>query len=198
MRLPAEQRRRQLLDVARDVFAERGFHATSMDDVATAAGVTKPVLYQHFRNKRALFTELLDDVGDELLGRLHAATHEVSTGRERAERGFAAYFRFVVEHPNAFRLLFGASVRNDPEFAAAATRVVDAAAQAIIPLIEIAGVDPEHRLVLANALVGMAEATSRRSFTGDDPGDKEHADLLARWIAELAWFGLRGVRPESG
>ncbi|MGZ6966617.1 MAG: helix-turn-helix domain-containing protein, partial [Acidimicrobiia bacterium] len=62
MRLPAEQRRTQLVAVAVEVFGERGFHATSMDEVAEAAGVTKPVLYQHFPSKRALFRELLDDV----------------------------------------------------------------------------------------------------------------------------------------
>ncbi len=197
MRLPAEQRRNQLLEVAREVFSERGFHATSMDDVALAAGVTKPVLYQHFRNKRALFLELLEDVGRELLDDLYAETHEVSTGRERVERGFIAYFRYVAQHPSAFRLLFGASVRNDPEFAAVSERVVDAAAHAISPLIAIA-VDDEHRLVLANALVGMAEATSRRSFAGDDPDAKTRAEQLAQWIAEMAWFGLRGVRADDG
>lgn len=195
MRLPADQRRRQLLEVARDVFAERGFHATAMDDVAAAAGVTKPVLYQHFTNKRALFVELLDDVGRELLDRLHAATHEVASGRERVARGFAAYFRYVADHPGAFRLLFGASVRNDPEFAAVSERVVDAAAHAISPLIAIA-VDDEHRLVLANALVGMAEATSRRSLTDDD-SDRARAEHLAQWVAEMAWFGLRGVRSDE-
>ena len=59
MRLPAEQRRTQLLEVAIEIFAERGFHATSMDDIAEAAGVTKPVLYQHFRSKRDLYREVL-------------------------------------------------------------------------------------------------------------------------------------------
>src|SRR5437764_485619 len=62
-RLPAVQRRRQLLDVSLEVFAGRGFHAASMAEVAQAAGVTKPVLYQHFGSKRELYLELLDDVG---------------------------------------------------------------------------------------------------------------------------------------
>jgi AcrR family transcriptional regulator len=66
-RLPAARRRRQLLDVAQEVFASRGFHATSMDEVAEAAGVTKPVLYQHFDSKRRLYQELLEDVGQQLL-----------------------------------------------------------------------------------------------------------------------------------
>jgi len=65
-RLPAAVRRRQLLDVATSAFARRGFHATSMTDVAVAAGVTKPVLYQHFASKRALYLEALNDVGCRL------------------------------------------------------------------------------------------------------------------------------------
>jgi AcrR family transcriptional regulator len=65
-RLPAARRRRQLLDVALAAFASHGFHPTSMNDVAEAAGVTKPVLYQHFRSKRALYLELLEDVGERL------------------------------------------------------------------------------------------------------------------------------------
>jgi AcrR family transcriptional regulator len=191
MRLPAEQRRRQLLDVALDIFAERGFHSTSMDEVALAAGVTKPVLYQHFPSKRALYVELLEDVGNQLLTRLTGATDRASTGRQRVEDGFTAYFRFVDEILSAFRLLFGASVRNDPEFAVVADRFIDRATAAISTLIEIP-VAREHRLMLANALVGIAEATSRRSLTrGDDGLD---AERLAAWIAEFAWFGLRGVR----
>src|SRR3954468_22035898 len=83
MRLPAEERRRQLLDVALDIFAERGFHSTSMDEVANAAGVTKPVLYQHFPSKRALYVELLEDVGNQMLARLTSATDRATTGRQR-------------------------------------------------------------------------------------------------------------------
>lgn len=190
MRLPAEERRRQLLDVARDIFADRGFHSTSMDDVAEAAGVTKPVLYQHFPSKRALYVELLEDVGNQLLERLTGATDRASTGRQRVEEGFGAYFRFVDENRSAFRLLFGASVRNDPEFAAVADRFIDHATAVISTLIEIP-VPEEHRLMLANALVGIAEATSRRSLTR---GEGVDAGRLAAWIAEFAWFGLRGVR----
>jgi AcrR family transcriptional regulator len=196
MRLPAEQRRRQLLAVARDVFAERGFHATSMDDVALAAGVTKPVLYQHFRNKRALFLELLDDVGAQLLAQLAAAAEPGLGGRARVEAGFNAYFRFVRDNPAAFRLLFGASVRNDPEFAERTERVLEEAAHLIATLIELP-VEPEHRLVLAHGIVGIAEATSRRSIAVDDRTDHPDPEQLARWLAELAWFGLRGIRGDA-
>ncbi len=195
MRLPADQRRRQLLDVARDAFAERGFHATSMDEVAVAAGVTKPVLYQHFPSKRSLYDELLEDVGAQLLEQLGRATGSAGTGREQVEQGFAAYFRFVGANQSAFRLLFGSSVRNDPEFAVVAERTVRAASEAISSLIAVPS-PAEQRRVLANALVGMAEATSRRMLA--DPTAENDPDVLAHWIAELAWFGLRGVRSGQG
>ncbi len=193
-RLPAEQRRRQLLDVACGVFAERGFHATSMDDVASAAGVTKPVLYQHFPSKRALFVELLDDVGHQLLGELAVATAAATTGRERVEAGFTAYFRFVTGNEPAFRLLFGASVRNDAEFAESVERILDETADAITQLIDIPGT-PEHRRVLAHALIGVAEATSRDALTDD--GNALEAAVLAQWVSEMVWFGLRGVRADE-
>lgn len=193
-RLPAEQRRRQLLDVACGVFAARGFHATSMDDVAAAAGVTKPVLYQHFPSKRALFIELLEDVGHQLLERLAEATAPATSGRERVEAGFTAYFRFVTSNESAFRVLFGAAARNDAEFTEIVERILDDTADAISQLIEIQGT-PEHRRVLAHALIGIAEATSRDALTDD--GSMLDPALLARWVSELAWFGLRGVRAEE-
>ncbi|MFZ9232409.1 MAG: TetR/AcrR family transcriptional regulator, partial [Ilumatobacteraceae bacterium] len=67
MRLPAAERREQLLSVAMDVFAREGYHQTSMNDVAEAAGITKPVLYQHFSSKRELYLALIEEAGARLL-----------------------------------------------------------------------------------------------------------------------------------
>lgn len=195
MRLPADVRRRQLLEVAREVFATRGFHATSMDDIAFAAGVTKPVLYQHFSSKRALYLELLDAVGAELLAAIDAAAARASSGREQVENGFAAYFRWASENRAAFRVLFGASVRNDAEFAQTAEEVIDQIADAISAFIDI-DASSEHRRVLAHALVGIAESTSRRVLA--DPDAEAEPARLAWWLAEMAWFGLRGVRADDG
>ncbi|HEY6318599.1 MAG TPA: TetR/AcrR family transcriptional regulator [Acidimicrobiia bacterium] len=193
-RLPAERRRQQILDVACTVFADRGFHATSMDDIAAAAGVTKPVLYQHFPSKRGLFIELLDDLGRQLLVELEHATSSAHSGRERVEAGFAAYFRFVTGNEAAFRVLFGASARNDSDFADVIERLLDEVAYAVSLLIDIEGT-VEHRRVLAHALIGIAEATSRDTLTDD--GTDLDGEQLARWVSELAWFGLRGIRVEE-
>ena len=195
MRLPADERRRQLLAVACDLFAATGFHDTSMDDIAEAAGVTKPVLYQHFPSKRALYGELLEDTGRRLLDRLAEATTRATSGRERVEAGFRAYFEFAVGDRSAFRLLFGASIRSDPDFARTVDAVLEAAAETISTLIDLP-TSRDQRRVLAYALVGMAESVGRHALT--EPGrDLVDADELAAWIAEFAWFGLRGVRTEE-
>ena len=192
VRLPAPRRRRQLLDVALEAFAAGGFDRTSMDDVAEAAGVTKPVLYQHFRSKRALYLELLDDVGNQLLDAITKATAAASGPREQVEAGFSAYFRFVGERRSAFRLLFGSGPRRDEEFAVAVRRVEEAIADAVAALIE-ADIDADHRRLLANGIVGLAEGTGQhwvRAGLDLDP------DQVARRIAELAWAGLRGIGPD--
>ena len=115
--MPADQRRQQLFEVARERFAQQGFHATSMDEIAEAAGVTKPVLYQHFPSKRALYVELLEETGRQLLSTLADATARAGSLRERVELGFRAYFRFAVGNRSAFLFLLGTSLRSDPEFA---------------------------------------------------------------------------------
>src|SRR5919204_4170163 len=97
-RLPAARRRRQLLDVALREFAAPGLHATSMDQVAGAAGVTKPVLYQHFGSKRRLYLELLEDVGRQLSDAIAKATAAADGPRQQVTAGFGTYFHFVAEH----------------------------------------------------------------------------------------------------
>ena len=194
MRLPADERRQQLLAVACDLFARSGFHDTSMDDIAESAGVTKPVLYQHFPSKRALYAELLEDTGRRLLDRLADATGRVTSGRARVEAGFRAYFDFAVGDRSSFRLLFGTSIRTDPDFARAVEAILQAVADTISTLIDLPTSDDQRR-VLAYALVGMGESVGRRALT--EPGHEVDGDELAAWIAELAWFGLRGVRAEE-
>src|SRR3954464_14587854 len=115
-RLPAAARREQLLAVALEVFAREGFHGTAMNDLADAAGVTKPVLYQHFRSKRALYLELLEDVGGQLRDAIGKATSEAASPREQVRAGFHAYFSFVAAHQQAFQLLFGGGTRRDEGF----------------------------------------------------------------------------------
>jgi AcrR family transcriptional regulator len=189
VRLPAAERRQQLVDTALTLFAERGMHGTSMDDIAEAAGVTKPVLYQHFRSKRALFLELLDDVGKHLLRAITESTAVAESPRQQVEAGLTAYFRFVADHHASFVLLFGDGSRRDEEFADAVNRVEETIADFVAALID-AGLDDEHRQLLAHAIVGMAESASRRWVA---TGAAEPASVAAGRVADLAWAGLRAV-----
>lgn len=191
-RLPAARRRRQLLEVARRVFAERGFHDASMNDIAIAAGVTKPVLYQHFASKRDLFAELLRDVGRDLQDAITKAVTAAETPRQMVELGFSAYFAFVDEHRNAFQLFYGGSMARDTEFAEVVSQTESAVAGLVAGLIEIDGLSDSQRQVLGHGIVGMIEGASihwLRSASDADP------ETLAQQLADLAWRGLRGVEP---
>lgn len=195
-RLPAARRRSQLLDVALAKFAASGFHATSMEDIADAAGVTKPVLYQHFRSKRQLYMELLDTVGQELLGEVAIRAAAEDNPYQRVLAGFRAYFRFVCERTDAFQLLFGSGARRTDEFADSVGRLEEAVAATIGSFID-ADIDAGHRDLLGYAIVGLAEVAGRRWVaSAGEPGvalDEAEGDRLALRLADLAWAGLRGL-----
>ncbi|MDQ6697521.1 MAG: TetR/AcrR family transcriptional regulator [Actinomycetota bacterium] len=189
-RLPAPARRRQLLDVAVGVFAEHGLHGASMNQVARAAGVTKPVLYQHFRSKRDLYREVLEDVGGRLEAAIVKATADATGPRQQVQAGFRTYFGWVATERAAFILLFGGATRRDDAFVETAQRVEATIADAIAVLIDVDGLDAMQRRVLAHGIVGIAESTSRHWVANDLPLDPE--DLAAQAF-ELAWAGLRGI-----
>jgi AcrR family transcriptional regulator len=192
-RLTANARREQILNVALEVFATEGFHGASMNDVAEAVGVTKPVLYQHFDSKRDLYQALIDEVGNRLLANIAKAAAEATDGKSQTELGFQAYFRWVAQDHDAFRFLFGSGTRRDDEFNTAVQRITAEAATAIAPLIAI-DIDEEHRRTLAHALVGLAEGASRRLV---ELGDEFDPDEIAREVSALAWAGLRAVQPKE-
>ncbi len=184
-------RRRQLLDVASGVFADRGFSATIMDDIAYTAGVTKPVLYQHFDSKRALFIAVLEDCGERLVNNIVTATREGETLREQMMQGFTAYFDFVRNDDSGFRLLFGASARNDTDFAEVTNRVLEHFADSVTSLI-IEDIPQEERSLIAHALIGMAESAARFTYLSGTSA-KISDEQLHAWVTSLAWKGLRGI-----
>ncbi|HET6795124.1 MAG TPA: TetR/AcrR family transcriptional regulator [Acidimicrobiales bacterium] len=192
VRLPAARRRRQLLEVALRVFGDKGFEGTAMTELAESAGVTKPVLYQHFRSKRDLYLQLLGSVGASLVEAVTRAGAGASGPRQQVEAGFAAYFGFLDENRSAFRLLLGAVSGRDPQLSATAGRIEEDMAEAVAALI-VGDLHDDQRVALAHALVGMAEAVSRRWLDG--PEDWATPAVLARWVSDLAWSGLRGVTP---
>ena len=188
-RLSADARREQLLDVAIDAFAKSGYHSTSMNDVAAAAGVTKPVLYQHFDSKRALYVALLEDVGDRITSAILEATKNSDSGKETTRLGFIAYFTWVAEHPREFKLLFGSNDRTDLEFTAMTRKLESSLAEAIAPLIT-AGIDAQHQRTLALGLIALAIGVSQHLIA---EGTRFNPETIAEQVFQFAWAGLRSV-----
>lgn len=189
VRLSAPARREQILDVAVRVFALNGFHSTSMNDVADAAGVTKPVLYQHFESKQDLYRALLEEAGSRLRSAITDAVVGATSGKQQTELGFKAYFRWVADDHDSFLLLFGLRANRDEESTATIRRITAEAAAAIAPLIA-ADIDPDHQRALAHGLVGLAEGVSRHLV---ERGERFDPEVLGQQIADLAWAGLRVV-----
>src|SRR5213083_2133384 len=115
-RMRAPDRRAQLLEVARRVFGNSGFHGVSMDDVAKEAGVTKPILYDHFPSKKELYLELLEAALTALHGSVKQALASPIGNRERIRAGFQAYFDFVDEQAGGFRLMMQEVVGAEKDF----------------------------------------------------------------------------------
>lgn len=193
-RLPAASRRSQLVEVAIDAFGETGFHDTSMNDVAKGAGVTKPVLYQHFKSKEDLFGAVLEHVGVQIRGLIEeAALGENLSAKDRVKAGFIAYYSFLKDHRASARILFGEARRADESTAAEANKAVDSIAQFAAALIDVEGLDDQTKQILATGIVGIAEGAGRQWVKG---GHEMSAEELAEVTAELAWSGLQGLGQE--
>jgi AcrR family transcriptional regulator len=169
-----------------------------MEEIAEAAGVSKPLIYQHFSSKRALYLELAASIGDELISSIQSAIANATSAREQVEHGLAAYFEVVGTHPITFGLLYGRDHDGDEELGRALRSVEDALAQLLAPFIS-ADIDDEHRQFLAYSMVGMAEGASRHwlATTATKKGaSKQEALHLARRLATVTWAGLRALHSE--
>jgi len=190
VRLGAAERREQLLGAARETFGTKGFTATSMNDIAEFAGVTKPVLYQHFESKRQLFLELLTDTASQLAQAIESAVASASTGREQLENAFAAYVSFFGDTPTNYQVFYGEGVRTEPEFANAHRSLIDSLHEFTAEHIDIDTLDAEHRRLAAMAIAGQLEAVVGQWI---ESGQKQTADDVSELLSSLAWRGLRGT-----
>ena len=191
MRLSAPQRRHQLLDVAGRLFAEQGFHGLSMEQLADAAGVSKPVLYQHFPSKRELYLALVDDAVAELESQVRKTLEGTTDNRDRVVGAVSVYFDFVEDR--RFQLLFATAELADPQVRAVVDAAMDRLAAAIGRLIASdAGLSEEAARFLAAGVRGLAVEGARWWVQRDEVPKEEAVRLLAR----LAWRGLGSFGPE--
>ena len=189
-RMPREQRREQVMSVARGVFMERGYHSAGMDEIADAAGVSKPVLYQHFPSKLELYLALLDGGIDELLNSADTALASTSDNKERVRATMRAYFSFVADRNSAFRLVFESDVMNESAVRERVDRVHEAIASKIADVISTdTGLSNDQAMLLGSGLQGLAQVAATRWLTADqaDMPMEEAADL----VSALAWRGIR-------
>ena len=187
-RLPAAARRAQLIDVGRAVFAERGFEATSVEEIAERAKVSKPIVYEHFGGKEGLYAVVVDREMEYVARRI---TESIGSGspRERVERAALAFLNYVKDHPDGFAVL----AHDSPVTTARggmssllnelAERVGDVFAAAF----KEAGYDAKSAPIYAHALIGMVTFVGQWWIEARKPSVEE----VARHISALAWMGLR-------
>jgi AcrR family transcriptional regulator len=194
-RLPKPARRRQLLGAAREVFVAQGYHAAAMDEIAERAGVSKPVLYQHFPGKLELYLALLDESADELSAAVRSALASTTDNKQRVTATFTAFFDFVQGTGQAFRLVFESDLRNEPAVRDRLERSTRDCAGMISEVIrEDAGLGGDEAYLLGMGLVGMAQVSATFWLSTAQTIPKDAAEQL---MARLAWRGISGW-PRTG
>ncbi|MEV0229861.1 TetR/AcrR family transcriptional regulator [Nonomuraea sp. NPDC050786] len=189
-RLPRLARRRQLLSAAQEVFVQNGYHAAAMDEIADRAGVSKPVLYQHFPGKLELYLALLDLHVDDMVNRCREALASTHENKLRVQATFSAFFDFVSTQGEAFRLVFESDLRNVAPVRQRVERSLQECAEMVSAVIqEDTGCTSDEAHLLGIGLVGMAEVSARYWVTTHGSIPKDAAEQL---MARLAWRGISG------
>ncbi|MEI5101664.1 TetR/AcrR family transcriptional regulator [Streptomyces sp. PmtG] len=189
-RLPRRARRNQLLGAAQEVFVAQGYHAAAMDDIAERAGVSKPVLYQHFPGKLDLYLALLDQHCENLLQAVRAALASTTDNKLRVAATMDAYFGYVEDDGGAFRLVFESDLTNEPAVRERVDKVTLECAEAICEVIaEDTGLSKSESMLLASGLGGLAQVVARYWLHSDGGVPREKAVQL---LTSLAWRGIAG------
>ncbi|GAA2020698.1 TetR/AcrR family transcriptional regulator [Terrabacter terrae] len=190
-RMTGPERREQLIKVGRRLFAEKGFEATTVEEVASKANVSKPVVYQHFGGKEGLYAVVVDREIQALLGGISAALEEPEGARVLLERATLALLDYIERDPAGFRIL----VRDSPpgqstgSFASVLGDVAVHVEHLLAAEFKQRGLDPKSAPIHAHMLVGMVALTGqwwldRRKFKKDQ---------VAAHLVNLAWNGLSGL-----
>jgi AcrR family transcriptional regulator len=193
-RLTGEERRAAILDSALSVFADRGYHASAIDDIAREAGISKALIYEHFPSKQELYAELLELHAGELFDRLAAIAAAGEAASTRLRVGVDAFYGFVEDHRIAWRMLFREAT--DPDVAALLDRIVTQVTALVAALI---AEDPSTRLqgdsdatrrgriqMLAQLVVGSVQSLA--NWWADH--QEVSRDRIVEITMDFAWVGL--------
>jgi len=187
-RLTAAARRAQLLEVGRAAFARKGYEATSVEEIAARAKVSKPIVYEHFGGKEGLYAVVVDREMEQVVTVISEA---ISTGspRERVEKASLAFLIYVEDNPEGFAVLAhdAPSRGTSDSLASLMSEVADRVGRVFTAAFKEAGYDPRTAPIYAHALVGMV------TFVGQwwTESRKMSVEKAASHLAGLAWMGLR-------
>jgi AcrR family transcriptional regulator len=190
-RLPRDERRGQLLVAASEVFVDRGFHAAGMDEIADRAGVSKPVLYQHFSSKLELYLAVLERHVENLVSGVRQALRTTTDNRQRLHSAVQAFFDFIEHDSQGYRLIFENDYVTEPRVAAQVRVATEACTDAVFDLISRdSGLEAHRARMIAVGLVGISVDCARYWLGAERPISKE--DAVAGTV-QFAWGGLSHV-----
>jgi AcrR family transcriptional regulator len=176
------------------VFVAQGYHAAAMDDIAERAGVSKPVLYQHFPGKLELYLAILDTACDSIIANCRKALESTQDNKQRVAAAMDAFYDYVGHDTGAFRLVFESDLTNEPAVRDHIDRVTTECADLITSVIQDdTGLPPAASRLLSVSLVGLAQVSARFWLTDTDGGlSGLTRDQAAALVSGLAWRGIRG------
>lgn len=190
-RLPRGERRGQLLGSASEVFVDRGYHAAGMDEIAERAGVSKPVLYQHFSSKLELYLAVLQRHSDNLVSGVRQALRTTTDNRQRLRAAVQAFFDFIEHDSQGYRLIFENDFVTEPQVAIQVKVATESCTDAVFDLISRdSGLDPHRARMIAVGLVAISVDCARYWLDSDRPITKEDA---VEGTVLFAWGGLSHV-----
>jgi len=188
-RVPAAVRSEQLLDVAERLFAERGYGSTSIESIAREAGITRPIVYEHFGSKDGIYLACLRRARGQLEAMLAEAVASVTDPREQLEHGADAYFRFVETDPTRWHVLFGGGAAVSGDVAEEAIQLHLGTERGFAELFARLAPqqDPQALLAFAHSIGGAAHQLAQWWLrTPQIPREQ-----IVRWYSAVCWEGLR-------
>jgi AcrR family transcriptional regulator len=191
--MSAAQRREQLITIGRQLFAERGFDATSIEEIAARAKVSKPVVYEHFGGKEGLYAVVVDREVRALLARIAAAL-TAGHPHELLEQAALALLDYIEQETDGFQVL----VRESPVMSASGSfsSILNDIAHQVEHILgaefKARGYDPKLAELYSQALVGMVALTGRWWLEVRKP----RKDTVAAHLVNLAWNGLSHLEPK--
>ncbi|WP_420820015.1 TetR family transcriptional regulator [Sinosporangium album] len=194
-RMSAKERREQLIQVSRSLFAEKGFDGTSIEEIAASALVSKPVVYEHFGGKEGVYAVVVDREMQRLLGLITEAL-SASQALVKLERAALALLRYIEENSEGFRILVRDShtASGTGTFASLLSDIASQVEDVLADEFAGRGYDPKLAPMYAQMLVGMVALTGQWWLEVRKPGREE----VAAHLVNLAWNGLTGLDPAPG